>query len=506
MHNTVDPTYTPGLLPSQIPDMTGGYHADASWSSVWPTTLHTLWKAYGDARIVQTYWSDLMLYLDTQVANMKGDIRHITAGLGDWCPPGEAPGDDQGPKPPSELSAGATFLVDVEHAIEMAVALNSPDAPRLQALWQTLAGQFNTAWLNGAGFYGTSPTDGAQCAQAQAIGAGVVPAANLSGIASYLAADIAKHAGHVSVGILGMKYLGRALCATGNADIAVTMMLKTDYPSFGWTFNHPDEPATTLWELWNAPTEGPSMNSRAHIMEGSVGAWLYSDVAGIAQAPGTSGYASLLLWPRATTHASLPYASGSFESIRGTVAVEWESETQAFTLAATVPANTVAEVRLPFPPGTPPAALVAFDGAPPAVCAADVAEAATATFTCPSGGVITGVSFASFGTPTGSCAAGFALGSCNAASSVAVVEAACMGQGACTVEVSDASFGSDPCNGVLKHFSGVVACSTMGSGVFYQNGSYVGGVPGVVGATIDVNTSTLSVATLSGSFQFNLQW
>lgn len=31
----------------------------------------------------------------------------------------------------------------------------------------------------------------------------------------------------------------------------------------------------SLWELWDAPKEGPSMNSRNHIMYGSVGAWFY---------------------------------------------------------------------------------------------------------------------------------------------------------------------------------------------------------------------------------------
>ena len=84
-------------------------------------------------------------------------------------------------------------------------------------------------------------TDGAQCAQAQALGAGVVPDSNVGTIAAYLAADVAKHNGHVSVGIIGMKYLGRALTATGYADTAIDMMLQTDYPSFGFAFNHPDE-------------------------------------------------------------------------------------------------------------------------------------------------------------------------------------------------------------------------------------------------------------------------
>ena len=110
----------------------------------------------------------------------------------------------------------------------MSVALGAPDTPRLQALWATLAAQFNAAWSNGGGYYGSSPTDGAQTAQAHALGAGVVPDADRAAIAAYLAADITKHDGHFSVGIIGMKHIGRALTATGNAYTAINMTLQTD--------------------------------------------------------------------------------------------------------------------------------------------------------------------------------------------------------------------------------------------------------------------------------------
>ena len=37
--------------------------------------------------------------------------------------------------------------------------------------------------------------------------------------------------------------------------------------------DHGYEPATTLWELWNSDTQGPGMNSRNHIMFGTVSSW-----------------------------------------------------------------------------------------------------------------------------------------------------------------------------------------------------------------------------------------
>ena len=83
--NVADHTWVSGGLPETIPDVTGGYNADASWSSVFPTTLHTVWKAYGDARIAQRYWADLMLYVNQTVKGMKGgDIKRIFSTWGDW--------------------------------------------------------------------------------------------------------------------------------------------------------------------------------------------------------------------------------------------------------------------------------------------------------------------------------------------------------------------------------------------------------------------------------------
>jgi len=41
------------------------------------------------------------------------------------------------------------------------------------------------------------------------------------------------------------------------------------------------EEASTMWELWNTPWGDPGMDSRNHIMFGSVGHWFYEYIAGI---------------------------------------------------------------------------------------------------------------------------------------------------------------------------------------------------------------------------------
>lgn len=97
-------------------------------------------------------------------------------------------------------------------------------------------------------------------------------------------------------------------------------------------------------------------------MMGAIGAWLYTDVAGISQMDDSSGFESLLLWPRVTVHENLPSASSSFHSIRGMISLAWTNATTVFTIDATVPVNTVAQVRLPFPCGTDINSLAASEG------------------------------------------------------------------------------------------------------------------------------------------------
>ncbi len=84
------------------------------------------------------------------------------------------------------------------------------------------------------------------------------------------------------------------------------------------------------------------------------------------------------------------------------------------------------------------------------------AEGNSLTLNCPSGQVINEVTFASYGTPGGSCGS-FTTGSCNASNSVSVVSEACKGKNNCTVYAGNDSFG-DPCSGMVKKLTAQVAC------------------------------------------------
>ncbi len=75
-------------------------------------------------------------------------------------------------------------------------------------------------------------------------------------------------------------------------------------------------------------------------------------------------------------------------------------------------------------------------------------EGGSITLTAPLGAVFTGISFASYGTPTGSCSS-FATGTCHSTTSVSVVESYLIGNSTATIPASNTVFG-DPCTGTLK--------------------------------------------------------
>ncbi len=76
-----------------------------------------------------------------------------------------------------------------------------------------------------------------------------------------------------------------------------------------------------------------------------------------------------------------------------------------------------------------------------------VNEGSNLTLTAPSG-TITSILFASYGTPTGSCG-NFQVSACNAASSLSVLQNACVGNQTCTVAATNGVF-TDPCVGTNK--------------------------------------------------------
>lgn len=269
----VDVQLSNGAVPNYVP---GSYFPpDPNWGTALPTITWQLYRHYGDARILDTYYDHVRAYVEfiRSDYNAKG-LGNLTSLFGDWVPPAPVPMTNP------HLAASFGFLHDVSLLINMSQVLNrTNDTQTYSAFYQQLAGEFHRTFYTAASHY---YADGLQAAQILALALpDVVPMNIRSAVFDYLVADIREKGTHVSTGIIGTAQLYPLLSDNGFHDLALELISSVSYPSFGFMFTNPFENATTLWESWNTPYDGSNSGSRNHIMFGSVGAWFYSHLAGI---------------------------------------------------------------------------------------------------------------------------------------------------------------------------------------------------------------------------------
>jgi len=103
----------------------------------------------------------------------------------------------------------------------------------------------------------------------------------------------------LTTGFVGTPYLLHALSAGGHTDLAYTLLLREEYPS--WLFSV-KMGATTVWEHWDGMREDGSlwsstMNSFNHYAYGAVLDWVYEVAAGIKTRSDYPGFEKLTIAP-----------------------------------------------------------------------------------------------------------------------------------------------------------------------------------------------------------------
>ena len=242
------------------------------------------------------------------------------------------------------LTAAFAFLHDVDLLISMAALLNiTKDVATYTQLYTSLAEDFHsTFYSDSIKGYG----DGMQASNVLALALpGVVPP-NLTSVVLQSLVDDLKAKGQFTVGMVAMARLFPVLSSNNQHDLAVGLIQQTSYPSYGYQFTNAWENATTLWEVWDAPTtvNGPSYASRSHAMYGSVAAWFYCYLAGID----VNAFAPILIRPRMTVDPLLlPRVAAEFVSLAGVIRVDYERlNAGEVALNVTIPANTQARLTL----------------------------------------------------------------------------------------------------------------------------------------------------------------
>jgi alpha-L-rhamnosidase len=154
------------------------------------------------------------------------------------------------------------------------------------------------------------------------------------------------HANHdlLATGFLGTPYLLEELTKADYPDLAYTLLLNTEYPSWGYMVQHG---ATTMWERWNGDKmlADPGMNSFNHYAYGAVADWIYRYAAGIDATPLDAGFHTVILHP--VFDKRLGSLDLRYQSAYGEIHSSWSVDGDTAHWKVTIPPNTKGTLRIP---------------------------------------------------------------------------------------------------------------------------------------------------------------
>jgi len=311
----------------------------------WPSTFTIIpdWfiDFYDDSRVAETHYAAMKKWVLAMRMHEVEDGTLEATSYRDWCDTStmDAKIPDKG-STPGELVSSAYQYHNERIMERLAKQFGHADDERtFKELADKLKIAYNKRFLDSKTHIYQG---GTQTGYVLALQFGLAPAEQRDAIIANLVNDImAKHNGHLSVGLIGMQWLMQTLTDVGRPDVAWTIATQTTRPSWGYMLS---KGATTIWERWDFDTRDPGMNSEALLIQaGNLDAWFYQTLAGIR--PAAPGFKKILIQP--TVVGDLTWVKAHFDSPYGRIASEWKIEGNQLTMDVTVPVNTTATIVVP---------------------------------------------------------------------------------------------------------------------------------------------------------------
>lgn len=151
-------------------------------------------------------------------------------------------------------------------------------------------------------------------------------------------ADMIQSCGcHLQTGFVGTPYLLHVLSENGYEELAYTLLLRQEYPSWLYPVT---KGATTIWEHWDGIKENgdfwsSDMNSYNHYAYGSVADWMYGVMAGIKPVEEAPGYEKVRIAP--VPDSRLEWFEASLDTRHGHIRSGWYQENGSFRYEIDVP-------------------------------------------------------------------------------------------------------------------------------------------------------------------------
>lgn len=330
-------------VPHVVPNILGDQAGAAAWSDVAAIVPWVVYETFGDKKV-----------LEDQFDSMKGWVDYITEhcdenGLwqngfqyGDWLALDKEESADRTGATDKYLVANAYYAYSCGMVVKAAKVLGrTEEAKKYEALYQKIVELFNEEYITRTGRMVSETQTGCILA----LHFGLAKEEYRDRILNTLKTNIENHKNHLATGFVGTPYACLTLSDNGEHDLAGTIFLQEDYPSWLYAVK---KGATTIWERWNSIMPDGSfdesgMNSLNHYAYGSIGEWMVKKIAGINLVePGYKKFYVKPMFIKGITHAEAVY-----ESVYGTIKSAWRCENKKITVDVAVPANTTADIFLP---------------------------------------------------------------------------------------------------------------------------------------------------------------
>lgn len=309
-----------------IPDWFQADKPSAAWGDAAVICPWTVYLAYGNPEILRRQFQSMKKWVDyiTAATTVK-DLWIGGEHFGDWlgldAPAGSYRGSSR-----EDLIASAYYAYSTELLIKSGNVLGH-DMTEYEALYARIVKAFQEMYP----VYKTQT----ECALAVHFHL----AADCQAVSNQLAQMVCDAGMKLQTGFVGTPYLLHALSQYGHADVAYSLLLRREYPSWLYPIT---KGATTIWEHWDGIMEDGSfwstdMNSFNHYAYGAVVDWVYCVAAGIQVREDAPGYEKVTIAP--IPDRRLEWLTASLDTRHGQIRSGWQKEGDFWRYEITTPVD-----------------------------------------------------------------------------------------------------------------------------------------------------------------------
>lgn len=316
-----------GYIGHVIPDVLQNPKPSAAWADAATICPWEVYLAYGNPQILKQQFTCMHKWVDHITAETT--TPYLWTGgehYGDWlgldAPSGSYKGSTR-----EEFIASAFYAHSTSLVIKAGKVLGK-DVSAYETLYKHIVDTFRSTYTD----YRTQT----ECILA----AHFHLAEDCQKAADQLADMVSASDVQLMTGFVGTPYLLHVLSDYGYTDLAYSLLLRTEYPSWLYPIT---KGATTIWEHWDGIMENgdfwsADMNSFNHYAYGSVADWVYLTAAGIRAQEAYPGYEKVVIAPH--PDARLDWLKATLETRHGLISSKWEKVNGMWRYEITTPVET----------------------------------------------------------------------------------------------------------------------------------------------------------------------